>query len=92
MATIILRSNEVGRVLGLFCLLLVVHKGDAYDFVVGGQKGWSVPSDPNSNPYNQWAEKSRFQIGDSLGEFLFNPIYVINGFVKGWGKKWDDLN
>ncbi|XP_020201981.1 early nodulin-like protein 3 [Cajanus cajan] len=67
MATIILKSNEVVHALVLFSiLLLLVHKGDAYDFVVGGQKGWSVPSDPNSNPYNQWAQKSRFQIGDSL--------------------------
>lgn len=53
--------------LGFLCLLVLVQKGGAYEFVVGGQKGWSVPSDPNSNPYNQWAEKSRFQIGDSLG-------------------------
>lgn len=67
MATIILKSNEVVHALVLFSiLLLLVHQGDAYDFVVGGQKGWSVPSDPNSNPYNQWAQKSRFQIGDSL--------------------------
>ncbi|KAL1299285.1 hypothetical protein HN51_043726 [Arachis hypogaea] len=65
--TNVLRSNEVGHVLlGLFCLLLLVNKGNAYEFVVGGQKGWSVPSDPNSNSYNQWAEKNRFQIGDSL--------------------------
>ncbi|KAG4968874.1 hypothetical protein AAZX31_12G201700 [Glycine max] len=66
MATIILRSNEVVHALGLFCILLLVHKGDAYEFVVGGQKGWSIPSDPNSNPYSQWAQKSRFQVGDSL--------------------------
>ncbi|XP_057450497.1 early nodulin-like protein 9 [Lotus japonicus] len=66
MATFILRSNEVGHALGFFCLLVLVHKCNAYEFVVGGQKGWSVPSDPSTNPYNQWAEKSRFQIGDSL--------------------------
>ncbi|AES66907.1 putative cupredoxin [Medicago truncatula] len=55
------------QALVLFCLLvLLMHKGDAYEFVVGGQKGWSAPSDPNANPYNQWAEKSRFQVGDSL--------------------------
>ncbi|TKY48971.1 Early nodulin protein 3 [Spatholobus suberectus] len=66
MATIILRSNEIVHALGLLCILQLVHKRDAYEFVVGGQKGWSVPSDPNSNPYNQWAQKSRFQIGDSL--------------------------
>nr|KYP55316.1 Early nodulin-like protein 3 [Cajanus cajan] len=44
----------------------MVHKGASYDFIVGGQKGWSVPNDPSFNPFNQWAEKSRFQIGDSL--------------------------
>lgn len=78
MATIILRSNEVVHALGLFCLFLFMYKGDAYQFVVGGQKGWSAPSDPNSNTYNQWAEKSRFQVGDSLGELLFNPIYLTS--------------
>jgi hypothetical protein len=56
--------------LALFCLLVLMQKGYAYEFIVGGQKGWSVPSDPNANPYNQWAEKSRFQVGDTLGEFL----------------------
>ncbi|CAJ1956772.1 unnamed protein product [Sphenostylis stenocarpa] len=66
MATIILRSNEVVHALGFFCILLMVHNCGAYEFVVGGLKGWSVPSDPNSNPYSQWAQKSRFQIGDSL--------------------------
>ncbi|CAI8592998.1 unnamed protein product [Vicia faba] len=50
----------------MLCFLVLMHKGDSYEFVVGGQKGWSVPSDPNANPFNQWAEKSRFQVGDSL--------------------------
>lgn len=62
-----LRSREVVHGLGLLCVLMLVHVGGAYEFVVGGQKGWSVPSDPNYNPYNQWAENSRFQIGDSIG-------------------------
>ncbi|XP_057751526.1 early nodulin-like protein 9 [Arachis stenosperma] len=66
MATSILRSNKVVHSLGLLCVLLLVHEGAAYDFIVGGQKGWSVPSDSNFNPFNSWAEKSRFQIGDSL--------------------------
>ncbi|MED6199977.1 hypothetical protein PIB30_080906 [Stylosanthes scabra] len=60
-------ANKAVHSLGLLCVLLLVHKGaDAYDFIVGGQKGWSVPSDSNFNPFNAWAEKSRFQIGDSL--------------------------
>ncbi|XP_058779861.1 early nodulin-like protein 9 isoform X1 [Vicia villosa] len=52
--------------LAMFCFLALMHKGDSYEFVVGGQQGWSIPSDPNANPFNQWAEKSRFQVGDSL--------------------------
>jgi len=55
--------------------MLMIHKSAAYDFIVGGQKGWSVPSDSN-NPFNQWAEKSRFQVGDSLGKF--NDIFLSN--------------
>ncbi|ESW21704.1 hypothetical protein PHAVU_005G092700 [Phaseolus vulgaris] len=70
MATIILRSNEVPHALVLFCVLfsvlLMLPNCGAYEFLVGGQKGWSLPSDSSSNPYNQWAQKSRFQIGDSL--------------------------
>ncbi|KAL3503453.1 hypothetical protein ACH5RR_037902 [Cinchona calisaya] len=54
------------HVLGLFSLLLLVQKGNAFEFKVGGSKGWAVPPDPNSNSNNQWAEKNRFQIGDSL--------------------------
>lgn len=65
MATFILRSNKIVHALSWFCLMLMIHKSAAYDFIVGGQKGWSVPSD-SSNPFNQWAEKSRFQVGDSL--------------------------
>lgn len=82
MATI--NFNEVVHALGLFCLLVLMQKGDAYEFVVGGQKGWYVPSDPNSNIYNQWAEKSRFQVGDSLGELLFNLTFDFVDFIKAW--------
>ncbi|KAK8464177.1 hypothetical protein PHAVU_011G139300 [Phaseolus vulgaris] len=66
MATFMLRSKKAVHAFAWLCLLLMVQKGASYDFVVGGQKGWSVPNDPSFNPFNQWAEKSRFQIGDSL--------------------------
>ncbi|XP_028761807.1 early nodulin-like protein 3 [Neltuma alba] len=65
MANMALKSKVVPG-LGFLCVLMLVHKVGAYEFVVGGQKGWSVPSDPNYNPYNQWAESSRFQVGDSI--------------------------
>ncbi|KAI4322810.1 hypothetical protein L6164_022469 [Bauhinia variegata] len=59
-------ANKAFQGLGLFCLVLLLQRSAAYEFIVGGQKGWSVPSDPNVNPYNTWAEKSRFQTGDSI--------------------------
>ncbi|XP_050247056.1 early nodulin-like protein 1 [Quercus robur] len=71
MANTIFKLNPQNKVLyavGLFCLMLLVQKGAATQFTVGGSKGWSVPS-PNDVHFNQWAENSRFQIGDSL---LFN--------------------
>lgn len=88
MATFILRSNKLVHALSLFCLMLMIQKGDAYDFIVGGQKGWSVPSDSNINPFNQWAEKSRFQIGDSLGQLC----YSLFGVFSTWSKLNDILS
>lgn len=75
MANSILRTNHHNKAfqfLGLFSLLLLIQKGDAYEFMVGGSKGWSVPSDPNGTIYNQWAEANRFQIGDSIGKFIIS--------------------
>lgn len=67
MAQAHLRSTRKAfYVLGLFSLLLLVQKGNAFEFNVGGNNGWAVPADPNSNSHNQWAEKNRFQTGDSL--------------------------
>ncbi|GAB2277842.1 hypothetical protein Dimus_012545 [Dionaea muscipula] len=54
--------------LGLFTLLLLAartQRSSAFQFTVGGKSGWIVPAD-GSPVYNQWAENSRFQIGDSL--------------------------
>ncbi|KAK1440031.1 hypothetical protein QVD17_05856 [Tagetes erecta] len=43
-------------------LLLLIQNNNAYDFMVGGSGDWSLAS----TAYNQWAEKSRFQIGDTV--------------------------
>ncbi|KAG8069814.1 hypothetical protein GUJ93_ZPchr0006g40953 [Zizania palustris] len=51
--------------LGLACFALVVEMAGATQFQVGGANGWSVPG-ANAESYNDWAEKNRFQIGDSL--------------------------
>ncbi|EFH61644.1 hypothetical protein ARALYDRAFT_479583 [Arabidopsis lyrata subsp. lyrata] len=49
---------------GLVCFLMIVDRAYARDFTVGGATGWTVPS--GAQVYSQWAEQSRFQIGDSL--------------------------
>lgn len=50
---------------GFLCVVMLMQRVEATSFTVGGSKGWTCPSD--STPlYNQWAERMRFQIGDSL--------------------------
>ncbi|XP_008803204.2 early nodulin-like protein 1 [Phoenix dactylifera] len=49
----------------LLCFVLLASMAAAAQFKVGGSKGWAVPS-PSAMSLNQWAEKTRFQIGDSL--------------------------
>ncbi|KAK2984813.1 hypothetical protein RJ640_004638 [Escallonia rubra] len=69
MAYTISRTNHLDRVLGvlgIFSLLLLVPKGNAYEFIVGGSKGWSDPTDSNATSYNMWAESKRFSIGDTI--------------------------
>ncbi|EEF39561.1 early nodulin-like protein 1 [Ricinus communis] len=76
MANTVSRSNYQHKnafaVLGLFCVMLMLQKGDAIQFTVGGAKGWTVPKNTTAYEYNQWAEKTRFQIGDSL-LFVYKP-------------------
>ncbi|CAH2053205.1 unnamed protein product [Thlaspi arvense] len=63
-------KNMMLRGFGLVCLFMIVNKAYAREFAVGGAKGWTVPS--GSQVYSQWAEQSRFQIGDSL-LFVYQP-------------------
>ncbi|KAJ0232209.1 Phytocyanin domain-containing protein [Hirschfeldia incana] len=58
------------RGLSLLCFFMIVNKAFAREFMVGGGKGWTVPS--GSQVYSEWAEKSRFQVGDSL-LFVYQP-------------------
>ncbi|KAF5773864.1 putative Phytocyanin domain, cupredoxin [Helianthus annuus] len=53
--------------LGLFSLFLTtIQTGYAYQFKVGGSGDWSLAA---SSSYDQWAQKGRFQTGDTV---LFN--------------------
>ncbi|KAG8386158.1 hypothetical protein BUALT_Bualt03G0120000 [Buddleja alternifolia] len=65
--TILTFKRRAIRFLGILSVFLLIQKGNAYDYKVGGPRGsWTVPSDPNAAIYNQWAEKNRFQIDDTL--------------------------
>ncbi|CAM0909466.1 unnamed protein product [Alopecurus aequalis] len=50
---------------GLLCFALMAAAATATQFRVGGAKGWGVP-DATAEPYNAWAGRLRFQIGDQL--------------------------
>lgn len=61
--TFSLMATSCGLVLA--CVAVMIAMAGAIQFRVGGSKGWSVP-DPGAMSYNQWAERNRFRVGDSL--------------------------
>lgn len=71
--------NALRALIGVVSLVLLMNRGEATTFSVGGSKGWSVPSD-NAPVFNEWAQKMRFQIGDSLCKYLvcsFSLLFII---------------
>ncbi|GJM97666.1 hypothetical protein PR202_ga14608 [Eleusine coracana subsp. coracana] len=88
------------RGLGLVCFALFVAAASATQFRVGGQRGWSVP-DANAEPYNAWAGRMRFQIGDQLlfvypketdSVLLVEPAAYNACNTSSYVKKFDDGN
>ncbi|XP_074564208.1 early nodulin-like protein 18 [Curcuma longa] len=51
----------------LLLLAFALSSSSAYatQFKVGGSRGWSLP-DPDAMSFNQWAQRNRFHVGDSL--------------------------
>ncbi|KAK1388879.1 Phytocyanin domain-containing protein [Heracleum sosnowskyi] len=47
----------------IFLVLLTSSSSQAYEFHVGGKRGWGLKP---SKRYKDWASKTRFQLGDSL--------------------------
>ncbi|CAL9769393.1 unnamed protein product [Musa acuminata subsp. burmannicoides] len=45
---------------------LLLSTLSAYEFRVGGPRGWTKPTGDELENYNHWATKNRFHIGDSL--------------------------
>ncbi|CAI0436501.1 unnamed protein product [Linum tenue] len=67
------RNRAVGSMLGLSCLMLLsLQQASAFQFTVGGAKGWTVPDNSSALNYNSWAERNRFSTGDSI-LFMYNP-------------------
>ncbi|GMI63709.1 early nodulin-like protein 9 [Hibiscus trionum] len=64
MANSIFRHQSKGFLaLGLFCFMqMMILKGYAREY----QVNWGLHNGSNAENYNHWAEKNRFQIGDSL--------------------------
>ncbi|XP_066324981.1 early nodulin-like protein 18 [Miscanthus floridulus] len=57
------KSSSYGLAFACFAIAAAVAGGT--QFTVGGANGWSVPT-AGAEPFNTWAERTRFQIGDSL--------------------------
>ena len=51
----------------LACFALLAAAAGAAQYKVGGDNGWAVPA-AGAEPFNTWAEKTSFQIGDTLRE------------------------
>lgn len=66
----------------IFLILLTSSSSQAYEFHVGGKRGWGLKP---SKRYKDWACKTRFQVGDSLGNFHHSRSSLILGIIK---EKW----
>ncbi|KAI0522537.1 hypothetical protein KFK09_004917 [Dendrobium nobile] len=52
-------------------------------YKVGGEEGWRVPDDNNTDLYTNWASKLRFQVGDSI-VFEYKNDSVIRVEKRGY--------
>uniref|UniRef100_A0A0E0H764 Phytocyanin domain-containing protein n=1 Tax=Oryza nivara TaxID=4536 RepID=A0A0E0H764_ORYNI len=90
---------------GLAWLGLMAAAASATQFRVGGGRGWSVP-DANAEPYNSWAGRMRFQIGDQLlfvypketdavvvvDQGAYDACNTSSSVAGGGGGRYDDGN
>lgn len=74
-----------GVFLPCFALIsLLFACSDAADYVVGGtEDAWKIPSSPGF-PLTDWAKKQRFQIGDSLSNFITLTFVFFFFFFPVW--------
>jgi hypothetical protein len=68
-------SSSLGVSLFILSACLSVTVGQAKEFIVGGNtNAWTVPAS-SSYTLNKWAEANRFQVGDSIGNKLYFPLF-----------------
>ncbi|KAL4584179.1 hypothetical protein LXL04_008771 [Taraxacum kok-saghyz] len=56
-----------------FSSILTVH---TLEFQVGGDKGWVIPHSNDTDLYDQWASKNRFNVNDTL-HFAYKKDSVL---------------
>ncbi|KAG1361167.1 mavicyanin-like [Cocos nucifera] len=54
------------KLLLLLTLVFSMQHSNAFDFEVGDEEGWVVPPSRNTQFYNHWASRNRFQVGDTI--------------------------
>ena len=59
-------ARQVAAGVHLLVVLLTARCCAGRDFDVGGRDGWRASP---AEPFNRWAERNRFQVNDSLGEY-----------------------
>lgn len=48
------------------CVVLGLQMVAGTDFIVGGKNGWAIPTGSERETLNQWAERLRFHVSDTL--------------------------
>ena len=58
------------------CLILGLERSEGVVHSVGDSTGWGSP--PNSDFYDDWADRRIFRVGDQLCEYLCSSLIFIN--------------
>lgn len=72
------------RAMILLIFLYLSCLSEGREYLVGGKSdAWKIPSSP-SDSLNQWAQSSRFLIGDYLGMYRHNSLSLIYYFCSSY--------
>ncbi|XP_008813806.1 mavicyanin-like [Phoenix dactylifera] len=74
MASLVMSPGKL--LLLLLALLFSMQLSNAFDFEVGDDEGWAIPPSNNTERYNHWASRNRFQVGDTI-QFKYKKDSVM---------------